>query len=65
LKRQGNYIIVINIKRARLRQWNEEVKPKKPEQLANILISLQEQVDLKGLTASALLLEMLPSCKSP
>jgi hypothetical protein len=30
----GNYIILINIKSARLRQWNKEVKPEKLEYLA-------------------------------
>jgi hypothetical protein len=33
-KRQGNWIILINIKKARLRHWNEEVKLGKPDQLA-------------------------------
>jgi hypothetical protein len=33
VRRQGNYITLINIKRARLRHWNMEVKTKKPEKL--------------------------------
>jgi hypothetical protein len=32
--RQGNYIILINIKRARFKHWNKEAKIKQPEQLA-------------------------------
>jgi hypothetical protein len=55
MRRQENYIILINTERARLRQWNKEVKPEKPEQLAlsHLLldVKLQEQGDLKGLLA--------------
>jgi hypothetical protein len=59
----------INIERARLRHWNEEVKTKKPEQLAPshflLGVKLQEQRDLQGLSALAFLFEMLTSCKAP
>jgi hypothetical protein len=34
MRQEENYIILVNIKRTRLRHWNEEVKPKVPEQLA-------------------------------
>jgi hypothetical protein len=32
--RQGNYIILINTQKVRLRHWNEEAKTEKPEQPA-------------------------------
>jgi hypothetical protein len=49
MRRLGNYIIFINIKRAKLRHWNEEVKTEKLEQLApshlHLDVKLQEQRD--------------------
>jgi hypothetical protein len=32
MRRQGNYIIFINILKARHRHWNDNVKTEKPEQ---------------------------------
>jgi hypothetical protein len=63
MSRQGNYIILINTKRVRLRHWN--IKTEKPEQLApsNLLnIKIQEQGSLNGLPAFVFLFEMLTSC---
>jgi hypothetical protein len=34
MRRWGNNIIFINIKRPRLRHWNKEIKTEKSEQLA-------------------------------
>jgi hypothetical protein len=35
VRRQGNYITLINIKKARLRHWNGAVKTEKPDQLGH------------------------------
>jgi hypothetical protein len=56
MRRQGNYIILMNIKRANVRHWNEEVDTKKPEQLASshllLNVKLQEQGEMKVLPVS-------------
>jgi hypothetical protein len=47
MRREENYSILINIRRARLRHWNKEVKTEKPEQLSSshllLNVSSQEQ----------------------
>jgi hypothetical protein len=40
MRRQGNYIILINIKRTRLRNWNKKVKTNKLEQLVPFYLLL-------------------------
>jgi hypothetical protein len=61
-------LFLINITRARLRQWNQETKTENPERLApsHLLldVKLEKQGDLKGLSAS-FLFEMLTSYKAP
>jgi hypothetical protein len=72
MRREGNYIILVNVKRARPRHWNEEVKIEKSKvKAANppphllLDVNLPELGDIKGSSACAFLCEMLISNKSP
>jgi hypothetical protein len=68
VRSQGNYVVLINIYRARLKHWNKEVKTEKPEQLSpfHLLLhaKLEEQGD-KGATCFCFPFEMLTCCKDP
>jgi hypothetical protein len=62
-------LFLINLKGVRHRYWNEEVKTKRPEQLApsHLLLEakLEEQGEIKGLPVSVFLMEIFTSCKPP
>jgi hypothetical protein len=67
MRRQENYIILINIKVARLTHWNQKAKTKKSDQLIPTSLSCLRirTVRYKSKETSASFSQMLMSCKAP